>query len=124
MERRDSTSNRTGEENMYIESVEFHHSTFDTGEPLQRALNGQTMTLDPRVNIIVGPNASGKSSIVRMIARLSSAGHEPGPDSNPKRYGTVDEDLHMACITTMSPDWPAHGRGGTIQDAAPVLCIP
>ncbi len=106
---------------MHIQKLEFQRDQFEIGQPLQRALHGKTITLAPRVNVISGPNASGKSALLRVISGVINALHTADTDQNVRSYSTLDQTFNLQCTFKLSPDWPAHGRNHRIQSGAAVL---
>ena len=109
---------------MHIQTLEFDISDFPSGSPLERGLTEATVNLDPRVNLLVGPNASGKSAILRLAAGLTQARQISDGSNRANTYVYEDENLRMSCIFEVSPDWPPAGRSRQIPEGAPLLHIP
>ena len=106
-------------------------------------LHSIVFDFNEQVNLFVGPNASGKSTILRAIKGMHSLALSGGPP--PTRYGDtgrvtnvptaeadvgtlylnydiVNEDRPMVIMNT-SDDWP-RDTSGAIWGAAPLLYIP
>lgn len=57
---------------MHLARIEFAASRTtlmpDSGSSLQRRLDGAELELHPKINIFTGPNASGKTAVLRLLA--------------------------------------------------------
>ena len=95
--------------------------------------------LDARINLFIGPNATGKSTILRAIKRLHSMAlsEEPacgyqstGISSGDGRIEYVDSVNYinpgqvLAFVMHASDDWPRDDAGSTVWGELPFLYIP
>ena len=83
---------------------------------------------DDRVNLLIGPNASGKTSILRAMNGLNSRLAEGIDQENPliviSSPLTTDERSRAFCFLSVSDDWQRDERSQPIPAASPVLYIP
>ena len=95
--------------------------------PLEAAIS---FDCDERVNLFIGPNASGKTTILRAMNGLNS----PLADgsSATQEYSlmavvspnTLDERSRMFCWLRVRDDWPRDAKEWLIPTALPILYIP
>lgn len=94
--------------------------TPDSGDSIQRALSDLRFNLHPRLNLIAGPNAAGKTTILKLIARapeLTRIEHE-------NEYWTPDDETHLNIGIEPSPDWPKTAPGKKLPNHASFVHIP
>ena len=76
------------------------------------------LNFDERVNLLIGPNASGKSTLLRAMEALYSL----------TQTDTSDEDmLNLPAYMEASNDWPrndSHNPDSSVWNAVPLLYIP
>lgn len=94
--------------------------TPESGDSLQRALSELRLNLHPRLNLLAGPNAAGKTAILRLIARareLTRAEHD-------NQYWSDEEETHLHIGIEPSPDWPKTTAGKKLPHHATFVHIP
>ena len=88
-----------------------------------------TLYCDEHVNLFIGPNASGKSTILRAINGLNSSLVEPGtPEflviAKSIHNARLDEDVFSGLFLWVSDGWTRDAHSELKPDALPVLYIP
>lgn len=84
-----------------------------------------SINCDERVNLFIGPNASGKTTILRAMNGLPS--QVVGCDDNfvISSLNTLDDEkMQMFCFLWVRDDWPQDDKERLIPTALPVLYIP
>ena len=84
-----------------------------------------SINCDGRVNLFIGPNASGKTTILRAMNGLPS--QVGGCDDNfviSSPYTLDDEKMPMFCFLWVSDDWPRDNKELLKPTELPVLYIP
>ena len=84
-----------------------------------------SINCDDRVNLFIGPNASGKTTILRAMNGLPS--QVVGCDDNfviSSLYTLDNEKMPMFCFLWVSDDWPRDDNKRLIPTELPVLYIP
>ena len=95
--------------------------------PLEAAVS---FDCDERVNLFIGPNASGKTTILRAMnginSRLAdgSSATQEYPLMAIVSPNTLDERSRMFCWLRVSDDWPRDAEEWLIPTALPILYIP
>ena len=80
---------------------------------------------DERVNLFIGPNSSGKSTVLRAINGLNLSVFDWTGDNYAISLPNVTNDRKMGyCFLWPSDDWPRDDRGDIIDNAMPVVYIP
>ncbi len=98
-------------------------------------LNGVRFDCDERVNLLIGPNASGKSTILRAVQSAYSGeihrAVEISAESSDLLFWRHTENAHdmhngMSLYIELSDDWPRDidGNIDTEWDAVPLLYLP
>ena len=108
---------------MHITTLKFHGTGLFGMDALTNALTESTFNLDPKINVIIGPNSSGKSSILNMI-RASMT--QPMTDDYTEQYDRLflgDSSSQVECEPALSTDWPEEQKNPA-ADALPLLWIP
>ena len=109
---------------MYLEHIEFDNQPFSIGDPLNQALRTKRIRFDPQLNLFVGPNASGKSCLLEMIASLGGAVAKTDRARRLNLYYSSIERMMINYAVKLSSDWPPPDREGRITLAGPVVSIP
>lgn len=78
----------------------------DSGTSLQRGLDGAALELHPKVNIFTGPNASGKTAVLRLLAAAPETVR-----SGSGTYRLPEEHPEIAVALETSADWPGTAPG-------------
>ena len=93
--------------------------------PLEQEVS---INCDERVNLFIGPNASGKTTILRAMNGLNSCladgGNPPDPLLVIVSPEPEDERSRTFCFLWVSDDWPRDAKEALIPTALPVLYIP
>ena len=108
---------------MHITTLKFCETGLFGMDALTNALAGSTYSLDPKINVIIGPNSSGKSSILNMIR---SSMTQVMTDDHVEQYDRLflgESSPQVYCEPGLSPDWPADQKNPA-SDALPLLWIP
>ena len=80
---------------------------------------------DERVNLFIGPNASGKSTILRAINGLNLSVFDWTGDNFVINLPNATNERSMGfCFLWPSDDWPRDNCGDIIDNALPVVYIP
>ena len=83
---------------------------------------------DKHVNLFIGPNASGKSTILRGINSLYSSLLDRTDDRIVIGPGVIrlneDKEIFTGIFLKVSDDWPRDADSNVKEDVAPVLYIP
>ena len=78
-----------------------------------------------RVNLLIGPNASGKTTILRAINGLNLSVYQWTGDNYVIELPNVGNDKSMGfCFLWPGEDWPRDDRGDIVDNALPVLYVP
>ena len=78
-----------------------------------------------RVNLFIGPNASGKSTILRAINGLKLSVFDLTGDNFVINMPNITNERSMGyCFLWPSDDWPRDNRGDIVEIALPVVYIP
>ena len=78
-----------------------------------------------RVNLLIGPNASGKSTILRTINGLNLSVFDWTGDNYVITLPNVTKEQSTGyCFLWPSDDWPRDNQGDIVDNALPVLYIP
>ena len=78
-----------------------------------------------RVNLFIGPNSSGKSTILRAINGLNLSVSEWTGDNYVIKLPNITNERSMGyCFLWPSDDWPRDDRGDIVDNALPVVYIP
>lgn len=78
----------------------------ETGNSLQRGIDGETLELHPRLNLFTGPNASGKTALLRLIAAAPETVR-----GDQGKYRLPEDHPEIAVALETSPDWPKSAPG-------------
>ena len=110
---------------MYIEAVHIYVSG-ELPPPLAQLEESVSFRFDKRANLFIGPNASGKSTMLRVIKSVSTEEFE----ADSLNGDLVLSDL-LVDLSDLPDDWYINGDGWvtregivTIADTVPVLFIP
>ena len=91
---------------------------------------------DPRVNLFIGHNAAGKTTVLRSMNVFSSGFPIVGEDSRLRCHYSGSDGSSQRVLMSVSGDWPRNQRdefypsfgsskaGGVVPDAVPVLYVP
>ena len=86
---------------------------------------GAVFDCNERVNLFIGPNASGKSTILRTINRLNLSVSEWTGDSYVIKLPNITNERSMGyCFLWPSDDWSRDNQEGIVDNVLPVVYIP
>lgn len=101
-----------------------HIAKFDI-EGVPPLIGEAVFDCDERVNLFIGPNASGKSTILRAINGLNLAMSDWTGDNYVIHLPNVTNDGSSGfCFLWPSDDWPRDHQGNILDNVIPLVYIP